>query len=72
MIMTAKNSNPAKHNKTNNEDPAKTGLDEWNERLDNNLEPNGIADQLADERARIFSELNGSGDQSDENIQNNP
>ncbi|MES2828355.1 MAG: hypothetical protein V4687_09380 [Bacteroidota bacterium] len=32
----------------------KTGLDEWNARLDNNLEPEAEADHLADENAEAY------------------
>ena len=32
----------------------KTGLDEWNDRLDENLEPEGQADVQADENAEEF------------------
>ncbi|WP_316790728.1 hypothetical protein [Pedobacter frigoris] len=46
--------------------PKKTGLDEWNDRLDNNLEPENTGDEQADENAREYSEEEGSGDQSDE------
>lgn len=42
------------------------GLDNWNDRLDENLEPNQHGDTSADDRARDFSEQAGSGDQSDE------
>ena len=34
----------------------KTGLDEWNERLDENLEPEGEADPEADEKAEDFQD----------------
>ena len=34
----------------------KTGLDEWNDRLDENLEPEGQADIQADENAEEFHE----------------
>ncbi len=45
---------------------AKTGLDEWNERLDHNLEPEQHGDEQADENAEAYSAQKGSGDQSDE------
>jgi hypothetical protein len=58
--MNNQNINP-QHSKENNESPApnngdltKTGLDEWNERLDENLEPEGEADVQADENAEDF------------------
>ncbi|WP_293787011.1 hypothetical protein [uncultured Pedobacter sp.] len=41
------------------------GLDNWNERLDENLEPEAHNDIDADEKAKDFSEKYGSGDQSD-------
>ncbi|TDQ09837.1 hypothetical protein [Pedobacter metabolipauper] len=44
----------------------KTGLDNWNERLDENLEPENRADPNADEHAKDYSDAHGSGDQSDE------
>ena len=44
----------------------KTGLDDWNDRLDENLEPETEGDEQADENARYYSENEGSGDQSDE------
>ena len=43
------------------------GLDNWNDRLDHNLETEHEGDELADENAREYSEKHGSGDQSDEN-----
>lgn len=43
-----------------------SGLDQWNDRLDENLEPENHNDVVADERAKEFSEKEGSGDQSDE------
>ena len=45
--------------------PAK-GLNDWNERLDENLEPKKHGDTNADERAKDFSDQVGSGDQSDQ------
>ncbi|MCX2454181.1 hypothetical protein OQX61_23120 [Pedobacter sp. PLR] len=50
--------------KPNNQ--GKTGLDEWNERLDSNLETEHCGDELADERADHYSKQKGSGDQSDD------
>jgi hypothetical protein len=46
--------------------PEHSGLDDWNERLDENLEPEKGGDEEADDNARDFSNENGSGDQSDE------
>lgn len=43
------------------------GLDNWNDRLDHNLETEHEGDEAADENARDYSEKHGSGDQSDEN-----
>lgn len=43
-----------------------TGLDEWNNRLDKNLETEESGDIDADERAKAYSEEKGSGDQSDD------
>ena len=42
------------------------GLNDWNERLDENLEPKKHGDTDADERAKDFSDQVGSGDQSDQ------
>ncbi|WP_285008630.1 hypothetical protein [Pedobacter faecalis] len=44
----------------------KTGLDQWNERLDNNLEPERAGDKAADINAAAYSQQQGSGDQSDD------
>lgn len=46
----------------------KTGLDNWNDRLDQNFETEHEGNELADERARDYSYKAGSGDQSDETI----
>lgn len=49
--------------------PAKSnseGIDNWNNRLDENLEPKGTGSTEADEKAREYSNEKGSGDQSDE------
>jgi len=53
----------------NAQNPEK-GLDNWNERLDENLEPKDHNDPVADEHAKDFSEKYGSGDQSDNNSNN--
>ncbi|WP_285058235.1 hypothetical protein [Pedobacter ginsengisoli] len=42
------------------------GIDNWNKRLDQNLEPEKHGDELADLRAEDFSDEAGSGDQSDD------
>ncbi|MCD0487548.1 hypothetical protein LPB86_04870 [Pedobacter sp. MC2016-14] len=50
------------------EDTAKkSGLDNWNDRLDQNLEPEAEGNTLADENAEDYSDKKGSGDQSDAN-----
>ncbi|GAA4201924.1 hypothetical protein GCM10022289_16030 [Pedobacter jeongneungensis] len=49
----------------NTKNPEK-GLNNWNDRLDENLEPEDHNNITADERAKDFSEKYGSGDQSDE------
>ncbi|MBE9603074.1 hypothetical protein [Pedobacter sp. MC2016-24] len=43
-----------------------SGLDEWNNRLDENLEQEDTGNTEADEQARTYSNEHGSGDQSDE------
>lgn len=43
------------------------GINDWNDRLDQNLEPEDHNDPNADEKAKDFSSRYGSGDQSDEN-----
>lgn len=53
-----KNNGPVKQNPD--------GLDQWNDRLDENLESEQTGDVDADEKAREYSEEKGSGDQSDE------
>lgn len=42
------------------------GIDNWNKRLDQNLEPEKHGDEVADLRAENFSNEAGSGDQSDD------
>ncbi|WP_025142659.1 hypothetical protein [Pedobacter jeongneungensis] len=51
--------------KENEKNPEK-GLNNWNDRLDENLEPEDQNNSIADEKAKDFSEKYGSGDQSDE------
>lgn len=53
--------------KENQAKPDHTGLDNWNDRLDENLENEETSDPTADENAEKYSAENGSGDQSDEN-----
>jgi len=70
--MEAGNINPSSDNLNSKLDPLNnkqqpaSGLDQWNERLDENLEPESTGDELADEKARNFNESEGSGDQSDD------
>ncbi|GGH02074.1 hypothetical protein [Pedobacter zeae] len=45
---------------------AEEGLNQWNDRLDENLEPEDHNDIVADQKAKDFSEKYGSGDQSDQ------
>lgn len=47
------------------ENPVK-GMNDWNDRLDENLETEKQGDVNADDRAKDFSEQVGSGDQSDQ------
>ena len=64
----------SKTKKTDKQNPPKvaehhkTGLDEWNDRLDDNCENEHEGNELADEKAREYSYKAGSGDQSDETI----
>jgi hypothetical protein len=59
--MTEQNSSSKQENAEVNK-----GIDNWNDRLDRNLEPEQHAHELADIRAEEFSDEKGSGDQSDE------
>jgi hypothetical protein len=43
-------------NQTETNNPTKTGLDAWNDRLDENLEPEAEGDVEADENAEDFQE----------------
>ena len=52
--------------KENQVKPDHTGLDNWNDRLDENLEKEETSDPIADEKAEKYSAEKGSGDQSDE------
>lgn len=49
----------------NSKNPVK-GINDWNDRLDENLEPEDHNNTAADDKARDFSEKYGSGDQSDD------
>jgi len=66
--MNKQNIDPSenKNNKGMVPNQDQTGLDAWNERLDNNLEPEEGGNQAADENAADYSDIAGSGDQSDE------
>lgn len=48
--------NPRKPAEPNTDHPHKLGLDEWNERLDNNLEGESYGDPQADENAKEYSD----------------
>jgi hypothetical protein len=61
--MENQNNNPEKEQVK--PDPA--GIDKWNDRLDENMESEQRGNEIADEKAREYSEKYGSGDQSDEN-----
>lgn len=54
------------NNKTEKDQVKPDGIDQWNDRLDQNLENEKEGDVAADEKAREFSDEQGSGDQSDE------
>jgi len=47
---------PVKNNLLKNQVPVKSGLDAWNERLEEYLEPEGHNDTEADQLAKSFSE----------------
>lgn len=49
----------------NQDNPNAAGLNNWNDRLDENLESEEDGDLSADENAKKYSEEKGSGDQSD-------
>lgn len=53
------------YSKTESEKPEQ-GINNWNDRLDENLESKDHNDVSADEKAEDFSEKFGSGDQSDD------
>lgn len=42
------------------------GINDWNDRLDENLESEDHNNSVADEKAKDFSTKYGSGDQSDQ------
>ncbi|UKT65117.1 hypothetical protein [Pedobacter mucosus] len=60
--LTNKNENIT----TDNSEELNSGLDAWNDRLDENFESEKNNDPIADEKAKDFSEEDGSGDQSDQ------
>ncbi len=60
-----------KNNLTNSEDDSENGLDKWNDRLDENIEPEDHNDIAADKKAKDFSNKFGSGDQSDDSENSN-
>ena len=60
-----KDQEKSKFSKQAQENPSK-GLNDWNDRLDENLEPEKQGDTAVDDRAKDFSEQLGSGDQSDQ------
>lgn len=51
----------------NQAQPVQKGINNWNDRLDENLEDEEKNDPIADEKAEKYSVEKGSGDQSDEN-----
>ncbi len=57
--MNAQNINPENSKTPKSGDIKPTGLDEWNARLDNNLEPEAGGDVLADENAENFQKFVG-------------
>ncbi|MGY4383142.1 hypothetical protein ACVWYN_000161 [Pedobacter sp. UYP24] len=65
-IMSEQNINPenSKMPKSGNLNP--TGLDEWNARLDNNLEPEAGGNSLADDNAEEFHKSAGHENQEPE------
>lgn len=64
--MQNQNINPQKKEAGLPTDENRSNLDKWNDRLDNNLEPETEGDAEADENATDYSEDQGSGNQSDE------
>jgi hypothetical protein len=59
--MGNENNNVEKEQLKTNQD----GINQWNDRLDENLEPEKTGDVDADEKAKEYSDQQGSGDQSD-------
>lgn len=54
-----------KDNQPENKDRLEDGLDEWNKRLDENLEPEDKNDIAADANAKKFSDKNNKVKDSD-------
>jgi len=50
----------------NTERSYQSGLDEWNNRLDQNMEQENTGNPEADEQARTYTNEHGSGNQSDD------
>lgn len=57
--------NQQKPAEPNADHSTKKGLDEWNQRLDNNLEAEHSGDPQADDNAKTYSEQFGSSGQSE-------
>lgn len=60
--------NPTPQEESNQHHPHPTGLDQWNDRLDENLENENQGNVTADENAEKYSAEKGSGDQSDPDV----
>lgn len=65
MANPANDPNKSEFDKKSQENSAQ-GINNWNDRLDENLEPEDHNDPVADENAKEFSEKLGSGNQSDD------
>ncbi|GAA3979871.1 hypothetical protein GCM10022246_34860 [Pedobacter ginsengiterrae] len=55
-----------KNIRPNNDTKAESGLDNWNDRLDENLEPEDENDVSADSRAKAFSEKYKDKEEADD------
>lgn len=64
--MNQKENNKQPETTGSTERSYQSGLDEWNNRLDKNLEHEDTGNTQADEQARTYSQEHGSGDQSDD------
>lgn len=60
--------NPQKQTNDHSLKTTSEGIDSWNDRLDENLEPKETGNAEADENARKYSDEKGSGEQSDETV----